>query len=643
DQGFKCSWPFIEHPNWKVSKDLSSVKFDTTIKNNLLTQANLLSFAFFSSMGLAIVLVHLAGRYSTRRKYYEPLASEVKAYSAEMGSTVQKTALDRAVFDCQEVPDFAVSIVLAMLDPLSLSYSFDVALHDYGRAVLPTIVTLLLTRSVYYTIAYHVFTYCSRENFNCLSDFIHRRFNSIGLANVSATLMLAYEICQLVLMYNQTAREMSSMIGSSFQFWLVCLSCITFCMAVCGTGSLVKICLLIYGLSIIVYLWMCLQIRFLFAMSTPDTLLYESNIICSLLAAPLLHTASRLDQTEYTVYQSLIRRFRRKRVFVRAFLLNVSYNMCHKTLLRSLFALRAKEGCDQVAAGITCHYGMLSKAMTSHASLKALYLSLIFYRACWLGGVKVVATAHAATRSRMMRSFVELCLIGQRWAHMTRWRRQNGLILFRGCRLIDLQIYVYNTFIVALTWCTLLFCLDNLPLDPSVLKVQFANYLILDLRFMIFLNATLLGLTFRRLSRSVLYWILALSCCCTPTRSCDTLRYKLMTPIYKSHAAWLRRNCSKKIRLRPVINVGQRIVDHEVLHLADSDAFYRPSQLAVLKSPYYCIGDLASVNFARRISSGLVNWVAHLLSAARASLQSVFAADAPWRNAFGHISSHKQR
>ncbi|PAA62005.1 hypothetical protein BOX15_Mlig023692g1 [Macrostomum lignano] len=403
DQGFKCSWPFIEHPNWKVSKDLSSVKFDTTIKNNLLTQANLLSFAFFSSMGLAIVLVHLAGRYSTRRKYYEPLASEVKAYSAEMGSTVQKTALDRAVFDCQEVPDFAVSIVLAMLDPLSLSYSFDVALHDYGRAVLPTIVTLLLTRSVYYTIAYHVFTYCSRENFNCLSDFIHRRFNSIGLANVSATLMLAYEICQLVLMYNQTAREMSSMIGSSFQFWLVCLSCITFCMAVCGTGSLVKICLLIYGLSIIVYLWMCLQIRFLFvmeepkthfaawqlksfetrreqAMSTPDTLLYESNIICSLLAAPLLHTASRLDQTEYTVYQSLIRRFRRKRVFVRAFLLNVSYNMCHKTLLRSLFALRAKEGCDQVAAGITCHYGMLSKAMTSHASLKALYLSLIFYR-----------------------------------------------------------------------------------------------------------------------------------------------------------------------------------------------------------------------------------------------------------------------
>uniref|UniRef100_A0A1I8F7N0 Rab-GAP TBC domain-containing protein n=1 Tax=Macrostomum lignano TaxID=282301 RepID=A0A1I8F7N0_9PLAT len=209
--------------------------------------------------------------------------------------------------------------------------------------------------------------------------------------------------------------------------------------------------------------------------------------------------------------------------------------------------------------GITCHYGMLSKAMTSHASLKALYLSLIFYRACWLGGVKVVATAHAATR------------------------KSNDEI----------------TFIVALTWCTLLFCLDNLPLDPSVLKILWADML-----------------------------------------TGDTLRYKLMTPIYKSHAAWLRRNCSKKIRLRPVINVGQRIVDHEVLHLADSDAFYPTivgltwclaalasclfdSQLAVLKSPYYCIGDLASVNFARRISSGLVNWVAHLLSAARASLQSV--------------------
>uniref|UniRef100_A0A1I8F9D0 ANK_REP_REGION domain-containing protein n=1 Tax=Macrostomum lignano TaxID=282301 RepID=A0A1I8F9D0_9PLAT len=416
------------------------------------------------------------------------LASEVKAYSAEMGSTVQKTALDRAVFDCQEkFQTSLLSIVLAMLDPLSLSYSFDVA--------------------------------------------------AARLRN--ATLMLAYEICQLVLMYNQTAREMSSMIGSSFQFWLT-LCC------------------------------------------------YESNIICSLLQRHCLHTASRLDQTEYTVYQSLIRRFRRKRVFVRAFLLNVSYNMCHKTLLRSLFALRAKEGCDQVAAGITCHYGSLPV--------------VDFLSACWLGGVKVVATAHAATRSRMMRSFVELCLIGQRWAHMTRWRRQNGLILFRGCRLIDLQIYVYN---LLSPGATLLFCLDNLPLDPSVLKVQFANYLILDLRFMIFLNATLLGLTFRRLSRS-------------------------------SHAAWLRRNCSKKIRLRPVINVGQRIVDHEVLHLADSDAFYptivgltwclgRSGQLplAVLKSPYYCIGDLASVNFARRISSGLVNWVAHLLSAARASLQSL--------------------
>uniref|UniRef100_A0A1I8FHI4 Anoctamin n=1 Tax=Macrostomum lignano TaxID=282301 RepID=A0A1I8FHI4_9PLAT len=253
-------------------------------------------------MGLAIVLVHLAGRYSTRRKYYEPLASEVKAYSAEMGSTVQKTALDRAVFDCQEVPDFAVSIVLAMLDPLSLSYSFDVALHDYGR-------------SVYYTIAYHVFTYCSRENFNCLSDFIHRRFNSIGLANVSATLMLAYEICQLVLMYNQTAREMSSMIGSSFQFWLVCLSCITFCMAVCGNWQSGEDLLADLRLE---HHCVPLDIRFLFvmeepkthfaawqlksfetrreqAMSTPDTLLYESNIICSLLAAPLLHTASRLD------------------------------------------------------------------------------------------------------------------------------------------------------------------------------------------------------------------------------------------------------------------------------------------------------------------------------------------------------------
>uniref|UniRef100_A0A1I8FQH7 Guanylate cyclase domain-containing protein n=1 Tax=Macrostomum lignano TaxID=282301 RepID=A0A1I8FQH7_9PLAT len=92
-QRLQCSWPFIEHAELEeVSKDLSSVKFDTTIKNNFVNSGDLLSFAFFSSMGLAIVLVHLAGRYSTRRKYYEPLASEVKAYSAEMGSTVQRTA-----------------------------------------------------------------------------------------------------------------------------------------------------------------------------------------------------------------------------------------------------------------------------------------------------------------------------------------------------------------------------------------------------------------------------------------------------------------------------------------------------------------------------------------------------------------------
>uniref|UniRef100_A0A1I8FKQ3 Seipin n=1 Tax=Macrostomum lignano TaxID=282301 RepID=A0A1I8FKQ3_9PLAT len=307
-------------------------------------------------------------------------------------------------------------------------------------------------------------------------------------------------------MYNQTAREMSSNDWQQLPI-LACLSKLHHLLhgRVRALAVWLKICLLIYGLSIIVYFWMCLQIRFLFVMEEPKThfaawqlkifrnqegtghehtrhsAAVRGNIICSLLAAPLLHTASRLDQTEVHSYQSLIRRFRRKRSLCPP----LSYS------------------------------------------------------------------------TRMMRSFVELCLIGQRWAHMTRWRRQNGLILFRGCRLIDLQIYVYNLSPGA----TLLFCLDNLPLDPSVLKVQFANYLILDLRFMIFLNATLLGLTFRRLSRSVLYWILALS----------LLLYSyqiLPTP------PGLRRNCSKKIRLRPVINVGQRIVDHEVLHLADSDAFY---------------------------------------------------------------------
>uniref|UniRef100_A0A1I8FD98 Lipase_3 domain-containing protein n=1 Tax=Macrostomum lignano TaxID=282301 RepID=A0A1I8FD98_9PLAT len=522
-------------------------------------------------------------------------------------------------------------------------------------AVLPTIVTLLLTRSVYYTIAYHVFhLLLSRENFNCLSDFIHRRFNSIGLANVSATLMLAYEICQLVLMYNQTAREMSSMIGSSFQFWLVCLSCITFCMAVCGTGSLVKICLLIYGLSIIVYFWI---FRFLFvmeepkthfaawqlksfetrreqAMSTPDTLLYESNIICSLLAAPLLHTASRLDQTEYTVYQphtsDRVHSLPVSYTFIANRRFAASESLSALSYSTSLFALRAKEGCDQVAAGISCHYGMLSKAMTSHASLKALYPVVDFLSACWLGGVKVVATAHAATRSRMMRSF--------RWAHMTRWRRQNGLILFRGCRLIDLQIYVYNTFIVALTWCTLLFCLDNLPLDPSVLKVQFANYLILDLRFMIFLNATLLGLTFRRLSRSVLYWILALSRPAVllpdpvgrhadrrhPSLQADDA--DLQVPRRLAAPELLQENPAppgdqrrpENCRSRGAAPGGFRRIlpDHRGLTwylAASAPAACLNSQLAVLKSPIYCIGDLASVNFARRISSGLVNWVAHLL------------------------------
>uniref|UniRef100_A0A1I8JRU8 EXS domain-containing protein n=1 Tax=Macrostomum lignano TaxID=282301 RepID=A0A1I8JRU8_9PLAT len=340
---------------------------------------------------------------------------------------------------------------------------------------------------------------------------------------------------------------------------------------------------------------------------------------------PFFDLPRKFQTSLYRVHslQSLIRRFRRKRVFVRAFLLNVF--VCTARLKRAAIRLRPE---------ISCHYGMLSKAMTSHASLKALYLSLIFYRACWLGGVKVVATAHAATR----KSNDEIvCGAVPHWPALG---PHDSLAEAERPHLVQ----GLPTFIVALTWCTLLFCLDNLPLDPSVLKVQFANYLILDLRFMIFLNATLLGLTFRRLSRSVLYWILALSCCCILWADMltggDTLRYKLMTPIYKSHAAWLRRNCSKKIRLRPVINVGQRIVDHEVLHLADSDAFYPTivgltwclaalasclfdSQLAVLKSPYYCIGDLASVNFARRISSGLVNWVAHLLSAARASLQSL--------------------
>uniref|UniRef100_A0A1I8FQ57 ABC transmembrane type-1 domain-containing protein n=1 Tax=Macrostomum lignano TaxID=282301 RepID=A0A1I8FQ57_9PLAT len=350
-----------------------------------------------------LFLVHLAGRYSTRRKYYEnPGLGGQGLLQPRWAATVQKTALDRAI-------SFIVDLI---------------------QSAWPT---------------------------------------------SGATLMLAYEICQLVLMYNQTAREMSSMMAAASNFGLA--------------------------------------------------------------------------DTQST--SALIRRFRRKRVFVRAFLLNVSYNMCHKTLLRSLFALRAKEGCDQVQP---------ESPVTT-----ALYLSLISI-GLWRGlpgsaAVKVVATsAHAATRSRMMRSFVEAVPHWPALGPHDSLRRQNGLILFRAA-----------------------------------------------------------GLTFRgRLSRSVLYWILALP---TPPGCAGT--------------------APRKIRLRPVINVGQRIVDHEVLQPGGfADAFYRPSwpdvvslaalasclfdsQLAVLKSPYYCIGDLASVNFARRISSGLVNWVAHLLSAARASLQSV--------------------
>uniref|UniRef100_A0A1I8F7I6 SSD domain-containing protein n=1 Tax=Macrostomum lignano TaxID=282301 RepID=A0A1I8F7I6_9PLAT len=545
----------------------------------------LLSFAFFSSMALASSSCTWPARY-------QPPESQILRYpcaSARVQGLLQprcgqhscsKTRPGLGPFLTAQRKIFQTSPCWPMLAPAELSFT-------------PSMWRLQRTT----------------ERFHFIVDLIQ-----FGLANVSATLMLAYEICQLVLMYNQTAREMSSMIAAASNFGF----CITFCMAVCGTGSLVKICLLIYGLSIIVYFWMCLQIRFLFvmeepkthfaawqlksfetrreqAMSTPDTLLYEANIICSLLAAPLLHTASRLDQTGTQSTSPLIRRFPPQASLCPRFPTQHSSQVFVCTA-------RAKEGCDQVAAGISCHYGMLSKAMTSHASLKALYLSLIFYRACWLGGVKVVATAHAATRSRMMRSFVELCLIGQRWAHMTRWRRQNA----SSC----------SGAAVALTWCTLLFCLDNLPLDPSALKVQFANYLILDLRFMIFLNATLLGLIFRRLSRSVLYWILALCpCCCTPTRSCDTLRYKLMTPIYKSHAAWLRRNCSKKIRLRPVINVGQRIVDHEVLHLADSDAFYYPTIVGLT----WCLAALAScLRSAGPISKSIGNFAAALPAASAA-------------------------
>uniref|UniRef100_A0A1I8JN66 Piezo_RRas_bdg domain-containing protein n=1 Tax=Macrostomum lignano TaxID=282301 RepID=A0A1I8JN66_9PLAT len=526
--------------------------------------ANLLSFAFFSSMGLAIVLAcTLAGRYSTRRKYYEPLASEVKAYSAEMGSTVQRPPWIGPFLTARK---FQTSlIVLAMLDPLSLQLLLRCgALHDYGRAVLPTIVTLLLTRSVYYTIAYH-------------------RHADAGLRD----LQLVADV------QTRTAREMSSMIGQQLPILACCLSCNHLLHAVCGTGSLVKICLLIYGLSIIVYLWMCLQIRFLFvmeepkthfaawqreqAMSTPDTLLYESNIICSLLgSATAAHRLQAWIRPSTAVYQSLIRRFRRKRVFVRAFLLNVF--VCTGALKR------LRSGCSRNHLSLRYAEQGDDFARLLEGSLPVVdFLSGLLARRR-----QGVATAHAATRSRMMRSFVELCSLARRWAHMTRWRRQNGLILFRGCRLIDLQIYVYNLLSPGALCCSALgqSASGSIGAEGAIRQLSDPGP-----AFMIFLNATLLGLTFRRLSRSVLYWILALSLLLYSYQilwadmlTGDTLRYKLMTPIYKSHAAWLRPELLQENPAPPVINVGQRIVDHEVLHLADSDAFYRPSGLRCSRS-----------------------------------------------------------
>uniref|UniRef100_A0A1I8F8Q1 DUF4757 domain-containing protein n=1 Tax=Macrostomum lignano TaxID=282301 RepID=A0A1I8F8Q1_9PLAT len=390
DQGFKCSWPFIEHPNWKVSKDLKLSEVRYHDKKQLVNSGEIFyRLPSFSFHGPGHCSRAPGGRYSTRRKYYEPLASEVKAYSAEMGSTVQKTALDRAVFDCQEVPDFAVSIVLAMLDPLSLS---------------------LLLR--------------------CGAARLRKRHADAGLRDLP-----------VVLMYNQTAREMSSMIASQLPI-LACLSKLHHLLhaVVRHCRSLVKICLLIYGLSIIVYLWMCLQqIRFLFlksfetrreqAMSTPDTLLYESNIIC--LPAASGHCCTPPPGLIRRVHSLPVANragFRRKRVFVPRFptqrpattytvlakphalrprvhsrteVANVSrrFRPRPKESLSAAFDLLQQGLRSGLQAGITCHYGMLEQGdELSHASLKALYLSLISIGPAWLGGRQVVATAHAATR-----------------------------------------------------------------------------------------------------------------------------------------------------------------------------------------------------------------------------------------------------
>uniref|UniRef100_A0A1I8F6T9 Protein kinase domain-containing protein n=1 Tax=Macrostomum lignano TaxID=282301 RepID=A0A1I8F6T9_9PLAT len=169
---------------------------------------------------------------------------------------------------------------------------------------------------------------------------------------------------------------------------------------------------------------------------------------------------------------------------------------------------------------------MLSKAMTSHASFEGSlpvvdFLSGLLARRRQGGGHG--ARGYAQSNDEIVCGAVPHWPAA--WAHMTSLAEaETASSCSGGCRLIDLQIYVYNLLSPGALCCS---ALDNLPLDPSVLKVQFANYLILDLRFMIFLNATLLGLTFRRAEplRAILWG-----------RHADRrtpFATSLMTPIYK--------------------------------------------------------------------------------------------------------------